>query len=146
MNSWQPGPGVLELPSGLRVRGRSVRTRPESRADFSLYLLGFPPRAAGPHGWLCWPDFALPLQPRRAVAEIAAAHARLGSERVEVCCGGGIGRSGTVLAALTILDGLPLADAVAHVRGGYHPRAVETPWQRRFLRRFEPWGTPESMS
>ena len=27
-------------------------------------------------------------------------------------------------------------DAVTFVREHYHPRAVETPWQRRFVRRF----------
>ena len=36
--------------------------------------------------------------------------------------------------AKPILDGLTPADALAWVRSGYHPRAVETPWQRRWLR------------
>ncbi len=55
-------------------------------------------------------------------------------ERVEVACRGGVGRTGTALAALAVLDGLPAPDAVRWVRGRYHPRAVETPWQRRWLR------------
>jgi hypothetical protein len=39
------------------------------------------------------------------------------------------------VAALAILDGLPSAQAVSWVRARYHHRAVETPWQRRWLRR-----------
>jgi protein-tyrosine phosphatase len=56
-------------------------------------------------------------------------------ERVEVACRGGVGRTGTALAALAVLDGLVPADAVHRVRADYHRRAVETPWQRRWLRR-----------
>jgi hypothetical protein len=40
------------------------------------------------------------------------------------------------LACLAVLDGVPAAKAVGFVRAHYHPRAVETPWQRRFVRRF----------
>lgn len=34
------------------------------------------------------------------------------------------------------LTGVPAAEAVAWVRHHYHPRAIETPWQRRYVRRF----------
>jgi protein-tyrosine phosphatase len=61
---------------------------------------------------------------------------RAASERVEIACGGGRGRTGTALACLAILDGVPPAEAVTYVREHYHPRAVETPWQKRFVRRF----------
>jgi protein-tyrosine phosphatase len=50
-----------------------------------------------------------------------------------VACGGGIGRTGTALAALAVLDGLTPREALRWVRAGYHRRAVETPWQRRWL-------------
>ena len=53
---------------------------------------------------------------------------------MEVACRGGIGRTGTALAALAILDGLTPPEALAWVRDAYHHRAVETPWQRRWLR------------
>jgi protein-tyrosine phosphatase len=59
---------------------------------------------------------------------------------VEVACGGGLGRTGTALACLAVLDGVPAGEAVAYVREHYHPRAVETPWQRRFVRRFRTAG------
>jgi protein-tyrosine phosphatase len=55
------------------------------------------------------------------------------SERVEIACRGGLGRTGTALACLAVLDGLPPDDAVAYVRQHYARRAVETPWQRRFV-------------
>jgi protein-tyrosine phosphatase len=56
--------------------------------------------------------------------------------RVEVACGGGFGRTGTALACLAVLDGVDPAHAVDFVRAGYLRHAVETPWQRRFVRRF----------
>ena len=34
-----------------------------------------------------------------------------------------------------VLDGLPPVEAVRWVRREFHPRAVETPWQRWWLRR-----------
>jgi hypothetical protein len=40
------------------------------------------------------------------------------------------------LACLAILDGLPGWEAIAYIRRHYHPRAVETPWQRRFVAGF----------
>lgn len=61
---------------------------------------------------------------------------RSAGERVEVACWGGVGRTGTALACLAILDGVPAAEAVAFVREQYRPRAVETPWQRRFVTQF----------
>ena len=59
------------------------------------------------------------------------------TERVEVACGGGRGRTGTALACPAVLDGVPARHAVAWVRRSYDPRAVETPWQRRWVMRFE---------
>jgi protein-tyrosine phosphatase len=52
---------------------------------------------------------------------------------VEAACRGGIGRTGTVLAMLAVLDGLSPQDALHWVRAGYHRAAIETPWQRHFL-------------
>jgi hypothetical protein len=44
------------------------------------------------------------------------------------------GRTGTAPAAHAVLDGLPADRAVGWVRENYHHRAVETPWQRWWLR------------
>jgi len=45
-------------------------------------------------------------------------------------------RTGTALACLAVLDGVPPQDAVAYVRRHDSPRAVETPWQRRYVLRW----------
>jgi hypothetical protein len=37
---------------------------------------------------------------------------------------------------IAVLDGVPARDAVGYVRERYDSRAVETPWQRRFVARF----------
>ena len=55
---------------------------------------------------------------------------------VEVACHGGRGRTGTALACIAVLDGVPPAQAVAFVRTHYDRRAIETPWQRRYVSRF----------
>jgi protein-tyrosine phosphatase len=55
------------------------------------------------------------------------------AERVEIACAGGRGRTGTALACLAILDGVPGTEAVAFVREHYNPHAVETPGQRRYV-------------
>ena len=61
---------------------------------------------------------------------------RLDTDRVEVACAGGRGRTGTALACLVVLDAGPEVDAVAYVRAHYDRHAVETPWQRRYMRSF----------
>jgi hypothetical protein len=42
------------------------------------------------------------------------------------------------MAMLAVIDGVPSAEAVDYVCTHYSPRAVETPWQRRFVERFRP--------
>jgi protein-tyrosine phosphatase len=142
MTAWDPGgPGVLRLPSGRLVRGRGLRhPLPSGPApDFGVVLLGAEPPASGwETRWVRWPDFRLPAEPDRAREVLREAWRRAADERVEVVCGGGRGRTGTALACLAILDGVPPGEAVAYVRRHYHPRAVETPWQRRHVRRFAP--------
>ncbi|MFD5393556.1 protein-tyrosine phosphatase family protein [Streptomyces sp. NPDC127097] len=132
-------PGVLELPSGRLIRGRGLRRPlPDGPApDFAVYLLGKqPPEVPWESQWLRWPDFRLPSSHPEAQAALRAAWARAGTERVEVACGGGRGRTGTALACLAVLDGVPAGEAVDFVRRNYDPRAVETPWQKRYVRRF----------
>ena len=58
------------------------------------------------------------------------------NERVEIACGGGRGRTGTALACMAVLDGVPRDEAVTYVREHYDARAVETPWQRRYVAHF----------
>jgi protein-tyrosine phosphatase len=86
--------------------------------------------------WVRWPDLRLPTDPATARAGLVEAWRRAGTERVEVACAGGRGRTGTALACLAILDGTPPDRAVDYVRERYHPRAVETRAQARFARGF----------
>lgn len=138
--TWDPAtPGVLALPSGRLVRGRGLRRPlpPGPVPEFGLYLLGAePPPEEWESRWLRWPDFRLPADRARAAVVLREAWQRAAAERVEIACGGGRGRTGTALACLAVLDGVPPAEAVAYVRAGYHRRAVETPWQRRYVQAF----------
>ena len=141
--SWPAGPGILVLPDGTRVRGRALRDGPAAgpAPQFALYLRRRrPPATRWPAVWLRWPDFWLPLDRQAARAAFSLTHERmLAGERVEVACGGGRGRTGTALACIAQLAGVPAADAVRWVREGYDPRAVETPWQRQYVQRFTAW-------
>ncbi|MFJ6699004.1 protein phosphatase [Streptomyces sp. NPDC091272] len=139
---WEPtAAGVLRLPSGRLVRGRGLRVRlPEGPAPtYALYLLGEqPPAVPWEAHWLRWPDFRLPADRGGAQTVLAEALARTGTDRVELACAGGRGRTGTALACLAVLDGVPPRDAVRYVRAHYDRRAVETPWQKRYVRHFTP--------
>src|SRR5689334_8425131 len=129
MGSWQPGPGVLVLPSGRLVRGRSVRAAlpPEGPPEFGVYLLGAPPTMCWPHRWVRCPDFGVPVDREEFRGALVEALERADADRVEIGCGGGRGRTGTALACLAVLDDLDGAAAVDFVRTGYDPHAVETP-------------------
>jgi protein-tyrosine phosphatase len=131
--SWADEGGVVALPGGARVRGRRLSSV-VSPADFAL-VLAHGPVPPWQHRRIRWPDLWVPLDRTDALEALHEAHRRAyAGERVEVACRGGIGRTGTALAALAILDGLPPSDGVTWVRAAYHHRAVETPWQRRWLR------------
>jgi Protein-tyrosine phosphatase len=131
-DDWLDETGVVALPGGARVRGRRLGD-PASPADFAL-VLGKGAAPAWPHRRLRWPDFRVPADRDEALDALREAHRRaLAGERVEVACRGGVGRTGTALAALAVLDGLDPGEAVGWVRARYHRRAVETPWQRRWL-------------
>ena len=137
----QTRPGVLRLPSGRLVRGRGLRRGAAEGVapEFGLYLQGRPPAPMDwPSRWVRWPDWWLPFDRADARDALVELWRRAEAERVEVVCNGGHGRTGTALACLTVLDGVPNADAVRYVRHHYNPRAVETPWQRRYVMQFQP--------
>ncbi|MCD5353928.1 protein-tyrosine phosphatase family protein [Kineosporia mesophila] len=140
--AWEPGArGVLELPSGRLVRGRGLREGPPVGPDphFGVYLLGqSPPAVVWESRWIRWPDFRLPADRNAARNTLREVWSRAGDERVELACRGGRGRTGTALACLAVLDGVPPGLAVAYVRERYSRHAVETPWQRRYVERFGP--------
>ncbi|MFF3381102.1 protein-tyrosine phosphatase family protein [Streptomyces sp. NPDC002680] len=139
--SWdERAQGVLRLPSGRLIRGRGLRRPLDPTApvpSYAVYLLGSqPPQVPWEFRWLPWPDFRLPKDHVEARAVLVEVWERAAGERVEVACGGGRGRTGTALACLAVLDGVPAGEAVGYVRRHYDRRAVETPWQRRYVRGF----------
>ena len=131
--------GVVRLPSGRLVRGRGLREGdPDELPDFGLYLLSRAPQPAPwPSRWVRWPDLRLPADPADARDALLETWRRVETERVEIACGGGLGRTGTALACLAVLDGVPAQQAVAWVRAHYRAGAVETPWQRRWVARWD---------
>lgn len=137
---WEPEtPGVLVLPSGRSIRGRSLRAQlPDGQLpQLGLYLLGKGPAPLPwTTRWLPWRDFWLPADKRAARRSFEEVWAEAATVRVEIGCSGGRGRTGTALACLAVLDGVPPEDAVAYVRRHYDHRAVETLWQRFYVARF----------
>lgn len=132
---------TIELPDGAVVTGRGLRDGRivEPEPDYGVYLQPRPVDVPWPHDWIEWPDFRLPRDHDAAIRLIRTLHARaLSGERVEVACSGGIGRTGTVISCLAVLSGVPADEAVAWTRANYHRRAVETPWQKRWVRKFPP--------
>ncbi len=137
MGAWDSEAGVVSLPDGRAVRGTGVRRRRRgaSAPEFAIYLLGKDPRIqAWPYRWVKWPEFRTPANTLNAVAALREAHERALTERVEIACGGGVGRTGTAIALLAVMSGVAADDALAWVRAHYHPRAVETRGQKRWLR------------
>ena len=104
---------------------------------FGVYLLGRrPPAVPWESRWIKWPDFRLPANEADVLSALTGAWQRAVTERIEIACAGGHGRTGTALACLAILDGVPGTEAVAFVREHYDPRAAETPGQRRYAARW----------
>ncbi|RFS87258.1 protein tyrosine phosphatase [Actinomadura spongiicola] len=140
-----PLTGALQLPDGTWVRGRGLRNPlPDGPPpDFGLYLGSgrlrrrHEPSLHWDSAWLDWPDFMLPRDRDAAVRHIRDLYDRARSgAAVEVACGGGVGRTGTVIACLAVLSGVAPTEAVAWTRTHHHRRAVETPWQRRWVTTF----------
>ena len=74
------------------------------------------------------PDFT-PPSPEQLECGVAAIEQAVASERkVAVHCGGGLGRTGTLLACYLVKGGLNPSEAIARVRA-VRPGSVETPAQ-----------------
>jgi hypothetical protein len=126
------------FPDGTVVRASSIRDRREHdpTRSFGLYLdRRWDP--TWPAEMIGWQDYGLPTDSDRAADQITAAFARARrGDVVEVGCLGGLGRTGTVLACMAVLAGVPPASAVGWVRREYNPAAVETDAQEEWVRWF----------
>lgn len=132
---------TVRFPDGTRIRASSIADRrvDDPERKFGLYL-----DATWEPTWpatvIAWEDFGLPTNPELAAQQIVEAFGRArGGELVEVGCLGGSGRTGTVLACMAVLAGVPQAEAVAWVRANYRPQAVETADQEAWVRWFADW-------
>jgi hypothetical protein len=129
---------IVTFPDGSRVRASSLADRREDDPErtYGLYLdEQWAP--TWPADVIAWPDFGLPSEPEVAAGQITAAFRRTQrGELVEVGCLGGSGRTGTVLACMAVLAGVPPADAVSWVREAYRPQAVETAEQEAWVEWF----------
>lgn len=120
--------GTSVMASPLSAREANCRDR-----DFGLYM-----DPSWAPTWdaelINWPDFGLPADQKTAAGQIMAAFERAKNrERVEIGCIGGFGRTGTVLACMAILAGVPADKAVDWVRANYNPRAIETSEQAEWV-------------
>lgn len=129
---------IVTFPDGTRVQASSILDRrvDDPERSFGLYLdAQWEP--TWPADLIEWRDFGLPEDDESAARKIEAAFGRARrGELVEIGCLGGSGRTGTVLACMAVLAGVPPAEAVAWVRDAYRADAVETAEQEEWVRRF----------
>jgi protein-tyrosine phosphatase len=124
---------TVTLPGGIVVRAGGQVDQPKAeQPDWGVY--------ADPcwEGWpgilLDWPDFGVPRAEAPAIAAIIEALARATSgQDVLVGCLGGTGRTGTILACMAILAGVPPDLAAQWVRDHYRRKAVEMPAQEDWV-------------
>jgi Protein-tyrosine phosphatase len=132
---------IVTFPDGSRVRavGLAERRADDPERAFGLYLdEQWAP--TWPADVVAWPDFGVPAEPEVAAGQITDAFRQASrGELVEVGCLGGSGRTGTVLACMAVLAGVPPSDAVPWVRNAYRPEAVETVEQEAWVRWFAGW-------
>ena len=133
----------VEFPDGRRIRGRGLRDPiPHGHEpQFGLYLLARKPEPSDWESrWVQWSDFRTPRSKSDAIEAFEEAFQRSVTQRVEIACYGGVGRTGTALAAIAVMAGVPRDEAVGWLRARYHARAAETPWQRRWVTKL-PYGS-----
>lgn len=128
----------VRFPDGTVIRTSAVADRQEvdDWRDYGLYF-----DSAWAPTWRAdvvpWADYGLPSQPEDAALHIRAAFERASDgQHVEIGCTGALGRTGTALACMAILAGVPSEQAVEWVRRNYEASAIETKAQERWVRWF----------
>jgi hypothetical protein len=139
MERSSPRPGrKVRFPDGTTLFALHIdsRTLDDPPPDFGLYMdpLWKPTWNAT---LIPWEDFDEPRDSSFLFTEIRAAFARAkAGQWVEVGCLAGCGRTGTVLACMAVLAGVPVQDAVTWVRTYYDSCAIETLSQVALVTRF----------
>ena len=131
---------VVIMPDGQRIAAASFDdVDPYRRVHTPTYGLYFDDRwePPWPYEVVKWPDYGLPANLARFRRSLRALSARASSDgSVEIGCLGGHGRTGTALACLVVIAGVPPANAVSWVRKHYCNQAVETTEQEQFVSAF----------
>jgi protein-tyrosine phosphatase len=124
----------ITFPGPLVLRAAGCSEQDElRRPDWGVYA------DACWDGWpgevLDWPDVGVPRDNQRALDAIIQALGRA-QERQDILigCRGGVGRTGTLLAAMAVATGVPAERARGWVRQRYRPHAVETEPQHRWVK------------
>jgi len=131
----------ITFPDGTKVFASSQHSRAKNdpEPDLSLYL-DWSWNPSGPAYYLDWRDFGLPSSWVPAAKTIIDVFQRARETLwVEIGCIGGHGRTGTVLAAMAVLSGVPAKDAVDWVQKEYCKHAVETDLQAWWVEWFAAW-------
>jgi atypical dual specificity phosphatase len=81
-------------------------------------------------------DFTAPTPAQLEAATAAIEEAVAQGQPVVVCCGAGLGRTGTVLAAVLVRRGRSASEAIAAVRAR-RPGSIETPEQEAAIASYE---------
>jgi len=81
-----------------------------------------------------WPDYGMPKDRKCLMRSLSWLLKQVEQEKiVEIGCMGGHGRTGTALAALLVLQGIPAQDAIRRVWRRYCEEAIESKSQLAFI-------------
>ena len=133
----------VTLPGGTVVQATGL-SRPDNDPppDYGFYV-DDAWTAEWPHEIVDWPDYGIPDDEPGVFSLIESLWERAQrGEMVEIGCAAGVGRTGTVLACLAVLAGVPGDDAVRWVRANFRGAAVETREQQEMIGRFAAAMTP----
>lgn len=142
MSTWNMSEGVVELPSGRRIRGRSWSDPVCEIADVSAILTTADPDVfAGRDAqgiaenvvYISWPDGRIPRRPQQAIEQLKDLLKSADDKRIEVTSGSGMGRTGTALAIMAVLEGMEPSKAIDFLHEAYSDDAVMSHAQSGFL-------------
>jgi protein-tyrosine phosphatase len=132
----------ITFPDGTIVYASSEHHRNTddiAAPDLALYL-DWSWRPTGPSYFLDWRDYGLPSHWEAAAKTITDVFQRAQQNLwVEIGCIGGHGRTGTAVAAMAVLGGVPADEAVEWVQTNYCKHAVETGMQAWWVEWFAAW-------